>query len=152
MTGITFMGVSIFSSHVGAAPKTKVVNAPAYFEATPSGASYQLPNSGTTMLLETPPLPGGDYLAQASLAGFVPTSSDTDDYVDCFINTLEKNDGHYAWGYDGDLSLDISDAFTNVHAGQRLQLWCFQNENAAGGEIYYGTLSVTRYSSISTSG
>jgi len=134
----------------GAASKTKIVNAAAYFEATASGSTYQIPNSAT-MLVETPPLPAGDYLAHAAVSGQIPPSTDTSDYIDCFINTLDKNDGRYAWGYNGDMTLAPSDAFMNVRADSRLKLYCFEGESGGNAVVYYGDLSVIRYSSISTS-
>jgi len=149
-TSVILAGAWSFSPHVGAASKTKIVNAAAYFEATASGSTYQIPNSAT-MLVETPPLPAGDYLAHAAVSGQIPPSTDTSDYIDCFINTLDKNDGRYAWGYNGDMTLAPSDAFMNVRADSRLKLYCFEGESGGNAVVYYGDLSVIRYSSISTS-
>jgi hypothetical protein len=127
-----------------------------YYESTPKGATYSL--NGTTLLqvLETPPLPAGNYGVTGIMTGSIGSTTTLNDEVACYTNLLPNKtstyDGHYAWGEALSMTLTVVDAFKNVPAGSRIGLFCYEQTPNTDGEVSTASLSVTNYPTMSVNG
>jgi hypothetical protein len=160
LIGLAFV-VSIPPISAAATAKPKqVVHAGAYVVFTPGGKPDSLNGATKFLILKTPPLPAGNYLAAASVNAFIPEvlsegSPDTNDFVECYINELPNKTStfthHYDYGYNGEFSMSVSDAFLKMPSGTQLGLYCYEYEANSGGQITDASLTVTPYSTISDS-
>jgi hypothetical protein len=158
LAGVGF-AVSILSIPASATSRSKhVVHAGAYVAI--EHQQHSLNGVPNLLILKTPPLPAGNYVAAASINAFIPTvlsgsSPNTDDYLECYINELPNKSttiDDYNYGYNGEFALSVSNAFLKVPAGTQLGLYCYDYEPSSNGIVNDASLTVTPYSTISVNG
>ena len=154
------LGLSATAWAAGAPPAVaakKIVHADAYFLST-KGQKASLDDVSTLLILETPPLPAGNYLTSASVAAFAPVVltnglPDANNYVDCYINAVPNKTStftnHYAFGYAGEFTLPVEDVFLHVKAGTQLGLYCYENVAKSNAAVDRASLEAVPYGSIS---
>ena len=148
--------VALITTEAPAAAKgshVHTVSADAYvIETSPSSTSISLNGTTRTTVLQSPPLPAGNYLVSGSATGVIPASTDTNDYAACYLDkstTSASTPSRGSWGWNGDFSVHPQEVFLHVASGTRIALYCFENQSGASASIGSAVLEVTRYGTIS---
>lgn len=129
-----------------------------YYESTTAKKSDSLDGVSNLLVLSTPSLPAGNYLATASTVDFTPevlssnNTAELTDYVDCYLAKLPNRtstfDGNRSVGYGGYFTISVTDAFTKTPNGTRIGLYCYENERTQGADVDWASLEVTPYASM----
>lgn len=136
----------------------KVVHAGAYIEFTAPNKDLSLNGVPDLLIVKTPPLPAGSYLASATAVVFSPETLQNGNYsntnydVQCYINEVPNKSGtydqHYGFGMMQS-NLSVSDVFVHVRAGTQLGFYCYEYEANSNSYVYYANLEAIPFSSIS---
>lgn len=132
----------------------------AYYESTTRNKAVSLNGVSKLLVLSTPALPAGNYVATASVFAYTAevlesnNTADITDYVDCYLAKLPNRtstwDGNRTIGYGGYFTLSVTDSFAKLPKGTKLGLYCFGEEKTQGAKVDWASLEVTPYATLYT--
>ncbi len=146
----------------GVAKASHTTHYDAYYTSTTRNKTTRSLNGVTHLLvLSTPALPAGNYVATASIFAYTAevletnNTADITDYVDCYLAKLPNKaastwDGNHTIGYGGYFTLSVQDGFAKLRKGAKLGLYCFEELKTQGAKVDWASLEVTPYATLYT--